>query len=167
MQRIGRKLYIDWGSESDPYVIAIEKLPGCSALAPGLTREGDADRRARVVDIFDFDGERLEIPVSGTRNQISEGLDFNQILTDTSCWMTREEAGNCVPEPKVDDRNIKLVAEPGTIGYVSGWVFFILSAWRLIEIEEWVRDHPGTKMWGGVVLIDNSDLAAEFQIRFG
>jgi hypothetical protein len=83
MRLIGRKLYINFGN----LVVAIEKLPRVKPEDMGLTK----DIPTKLVDVYEFDGERIEKPVEGRRDPGRFGWDFNRYACEDGIWGTIQE----------------------------------------------------------------------------
>lgn len=165
MRAIGRKLYLQWGPRM---VLAIEKLPGANPDRLGLHDTlSDTDpglpMRSLLVEVIDFDGERIERPVEGTRFPLNGARRFQDYLTDISCWITQEENAN---DERLLNENRGKVARMG--GYSGDYLFYVDPGCdRRQEVEEWCRETDGADFYRNTAYLDTEDLAIQFQLMFG
>lgn len=172
MKLIGRKLYLDWGGNKSKYIVSIEKLPGGNADKMGLHHtvpESEATSpkcrmKTLLVDVISCMGERIERPVHGTRYPVPYGRELHHYLTDTSCWITKEEnsAADIMHIENGDN-----IFSAGKFG--DNRLFYVNpNSPNRDAVMEWIADNESgmISLHKNMLYISDDVLAAEFSLRF-
>ena len=159
MKFIGRKLYLDWGSQ----ILAITKYIGIKPETLGLQetqmQHGTVTMNAKLVDVFEMLGEEVEQPVAGTFKLVSGGQDLNGFITDSHNWMTVEEMSDTAP------LLTQKANHQGKMGDAD--LFYFLDDHKE-EIEKWLTGYPKDdwKLHKNFVYIFERNLAMTFKLVF-
>jgi hypothetical protein len=160
MKFIGRKLYLDWGSQ----ILAITKYIGMKPESFGLketkSQHGTATMKAKLVDVFSCMDEEVEKPVNGTFQLVSAGQDLNGFITDSHNWMTVEEMSDTAAPLLTQKAN-----HQGKMGDAD--LFYFMDEHKE-EIKKWLSGFPTDdwKLHNNFVYIFERNLAMTFKLVF-